>query len=91
MLAWGHECSIWDDAVDRANIDAFDFKPIPPERLVMTTWHANDPMEEVFWFAKNCAEHPTIALSLDVILDIASVDREADTVKAWMAAVSADS
>jgi hypothetical protein len=91
MLAWGRECSVWDDAVDWANISAFDFKPIPPERFVMTTWHENESMEEVFWFATNCAEHPSIPLDLDVILDIASVAREADTMKAWAAAVSADS
>lgn len=91
MLAWGRECSLWDDAVDWANISAFDFKPIPPERLVMTTRHEDEPMEEVFLFAKNCAEHPTVPLDVDLILDIASVAREADTMNAWTAAVAADS
>jgi len=92
MLAWGHECSVWDDAVDWANVSEFDFKTIPPERFVMTTWHENETMEEVFWFAKNCAGHPTIPLELDLILDIASVGREANTMNAWTgAAVTADS
>jgi hypothetical protein len=91
MLAWGHECSTWDDAVDRANVSAFNFKAIPPERFVMTTWHDGEPMEEVFWFAKNCANHPTIPLDLNLILDIASVAHEADTIKTWTAAIVTDS
>jgi hypothetical protein len=45
----------------------------------------------VFWFAKNCAEHSTIPLDLDLILDIASVPREADTMNARTAALASDS
>ncbi len=82
-LAWGHECSIWDDAVDWANIDAVDFKPTPPERFVMTTWHEDETIEEVFWFARHCAEHPTIPLESNLILDIAWVSHEADTMQLW--------
>src|SRR4051812_42306439 len=52
FLAWGHECSVGDDAVNGANISAFDFNPIPPERFVMIPWKGDEPMEEVFWFAK---------------------------------------
>jgi hypothetical protein len=59
--------------------------------LPPTTRHEDEPMEELFWFAKNCAAHPTIPLDLDLIPDIASVAREADTMNAWTAAVSTDS
>lgn len=90
-LAWGEDCSIWDDAVDWANIDAFAFKPIPPERFVMTTWHDDETIEEVFWFARHCAEHPTVALESNLIIDIASVSRKIDTMQAWASAAAADS
>ena len=83
MLAWGIDCSVWDDAVDWSNIAAFDFKPIPLDRFVMTTWHEAEPAEEVFWFAKNCAEHPTVSLNFNLILDIASAGQETDTVTTW--------
>jgi hypothetical protein len=82
-LAWGLECSAWDDAVDWANIAAFDFKPIPPEQFVMTTWHEDETVEEVFWFAKHCAGHPTVTLESNLILDISSLSREAATMQAW--------
>jgi hypothetical protein len=49
MMAWGIDCSIRDDAVDWANISDFDFKPIPPERFVMTTWHAPAKRSLTIW------------------------------------------
>jgi hypothetical protein len=88
MLAWGIDCSIWDDAVDWANISEFDFKPIPPERFVMTTWHENESIEEVFWFAKNCASHPTVAIDADMILDISTLNRMDETLSDWATAES---
>ena len=91
MLAWGHDCSGWDDAVDWSSISAFDFKPIPPERFVMTTWHEDESIEEVFWFATHCAEHPTIPLEADLVLDIACIDREAETMATWRSAANSDS
>jgi hypothetical protein len=84
MLAWGIDCSVWDDAVDWSNLAAFDFKPIPPDRFVMTTWHEDESMEEVFWFAKHSAEHPTVSLGSNLILDIASTGQETETVATWM-------
>lgn len=55
MLAWGIDCSSWDDTVDEANLAKWNFNEIPDENFIMTTWHENDSIQEVFWFAKNCA------------------------------------
>ena len=57
MMAWGRECSAWDDSVDIANLEQFDFGEIPEERSVMTTWHDKDPLEDVFWNAKHTFSH----------------------------------
>jgi hypothetical protein len=70
MMAWGLDCSSWDDSVDTSNAEAFDYGKIPDERFVVTTWHADEPLGEVFWFAKNCAFHPTIELSGTIIIRI---------------------
>jgi len=83
MLAWGVDCSIWDDAVDWANMHEFDFESTPLERFVMTTWHEHETIDEFFAFAKNWASHPTVAVDANVILDISSEDREAETLAAW--------
>lgn len=77
MMAWGPDCSAWDDSVDWANIDAFDGGDIPDDRRVMTTWHADEPLSEVFWFAENAARHPTIPLDETTIIDIGPQDRRA--------------
>jgi hypothetical protein len=43
MMAWGRECSSWDDSVDWANIDKFGDSPIPDDECVVTTWHEDEP------------------------------------------------
>jgi hypothetical protein len=77
MLAWGDECSSWDDSVDEANLERFGYGDIPDEQSVMTTWHANDTLQEVFEFAKNHASPMSDAVELHetVVFHIAMVDR----------------
>ena len=48
MMAWGLDCSSWDDSVDVANLEMFDFGEIPDEGFVMTTWHEKDSLLEAF-------------------------------------------
>jgi hypothetical protein len=76
MMAWGKECSSWDDSVDSANLEEFDFGDIPEDKFVMTTWHENDSLRDVFWFSKNNAFHPTVELQNTVILHISWNNRE---------------
>jgi hypothetical protein len=35
MMAWGHECSLWDDSVDFANLEVFNFGEVPDRNFVM--------------------------------------------------------
>ena len=76
MMAWGRDCSQWDDSVDIANLQEFEFGDILDEQFVMTTWHENDPLSEVFWFSHNCADHPVVDLSETMILHIAAQPRQ---------------
>lgn len=76
MMAWGQECSAWDDSVDYANLEQFNYGEIPDEEFVMTSWHEDEPLNEVFFFARMCAFHPTIDLPLLTILDIRKEARE---------------
>ncbi|MCA9237973.1 MAG: hypothetical protein KDA44_21015 [Planctomycetales bacterium] len=51
MLAWGINATSWDDSVDIAFIETDpDFNP-PDDRHVMTTWHDNETIHDVVWFA----------------------------------------
>ena len=47
-LAFGCTCSTWDDSIDLASIEA----EVPENRFVMTTWHEDEPIEDVvdFWW-----------------------------------------
>ncbi len=76
MMAWGENCSSWDDSVDMANLKEFDFGEIPHERFIMTTWHTEEPLSEVFWFSKHNATHPTVEIDRTVLLHISVQDKE---------------
>lgn len=77
MMAWGNDCSLWDDSVDIANLEAYNWGDIPDGKSVMTTWHENEPLSDVFWNA-NQSIFVYSAVSLDhlVILDITDKARE---------------
>ncbi len=77
MLAWGDECSLWDDLVDIANLEEFGYSEIPDEAFVMTTWHESQTLEEVFRFTKDFAIHPHVDLKQTLILHIAESDKQA--------------
>lgn len=83
MMAWGQDCSTWDDSVDMANLEQFDFEPIPEERFVMTTWHEKETLQEVFWFSENCARHPVVEATRTVLLHISAEPREVELLGAY--------
>lgn len=46
----GHACELWHDYIDEAFVDsAPNFDP-PNSRFVMTTWHEDEPVEDVVEF-----------------------------------------
>ncbi len=78
MMAWGEGCSSWDDSVDYANMEAFDYGDIPEDRFVMTTWHEREPLIGVFWFSRFCAHDPFDLIEYSLIVHIGETDREAE-------------
>ena len=78
MMAWGHDCESWDTSVDEANLRQFAYGDIPEDDLIMTTWHDDEPLEEVVWFAKVAAHHPSIEISNLLFLHIGATDRQAE-------------
>src|SRR5690606_27385773 len=86
MMAWGKDCSAWDSSVDEANLVQFDYGEIPEDDFVMTTWHANEPLEEAFWFSQFCAMHPSLELEKTYIVHISPEAREAAMLQAFAAA-----
>lgn len=86
MLAWGVDCSAWDDSVDWANIGRFDFENISAEQSVMTTWHEDEPLDEVFRFSKELANHASIPLDHTVILHISETSQQDKILKLYESA-----
>ena len=78
-MAWGLDCSLWDDSIDRANIERFKDREIPDAQFVMTTWHERESIEEVLWFAKvgAAASYSNEPLNDLLVLDFSQQDRAA--------------
>ncbi len=70
MMAWGNNCSSWDDSVDFSNYLQFKGKEIPDESFVITTWHEDESLSEVLWFSKHSAFHESCDLENTVVLHI---------------------
>ncbi len=77
MMAWGDDCESWDDSVDLASLETFDFGEIPDDETIVTTWHESDSLEEVFRFAKTLAHHPTVKLNNVLILHVGAGGKHA--------------
>ena len=76
VLAWGKDCVAWHDMVEDAALEAFDYEDVPEEHSVIATSHEDEEREEVFWFARHRAAHPSHSFKATVILDIASTGRK---------------
>ena len=85
MMAWGKSCSSWDTSVDEANLEQFDYGEIPEDDFIMTTWHEDEALEKVLWFAKTTAHHPTVELTNVLFLHIGANER-GDEITALFAA-----
>lgn len=70
VVAWGIDCEKWHDWIDETLLEAFEHNDIPEERDVMTTWHNGEPLSDAFWFAGQCASHPSVELVETIILHI---------------------
>ena len=84
-MAWGIDCSSWDDSIDEANIDQFFPRSVPDNKFVMTTWHSKESIEEVFFFAKFNAvlSYDNIKLVDLLVLDLGLIPREAEIMRVY--------
>jgi hypothetical protein len=80
MMAWGANCSVWDDTVDRATRNYYHPGEIPDEGFVMTTWHPNETLESVFWYAQvnGVWGYNDQILDLTLIVDVGDEDRRVE-------------
>jgi len=90
LMSWGDDCEDWHDRVDWANISSFEGKEIPDEAFVMTTWHSDEPLSEVFWFATHAAHHPTVTLAHTLIVHVSAAERGAEVLRAFWDAQEPD-
>lgn len=83
MMAWGRDCSLWNDSVDYANLEEFGYGDIPDNRLVMTTWHDKETLKDVFWFCEQTAHHPTVDLNRIILVHVSLVDQKSQMLSGY--------
>jgi len=86
MVAWGLDCTTWDDSVDFANLHQFNYGDIPIDQDVLTTWHASEPLSGAFHFCKHHAMHPVVDLQNTVLLHIATQRDSSRIIQGFVAA-----
>lgn len=84
-MAWGIDCSLWDDSIDEANIATFFPKSVPADQFVMTTWHSEETIDDVFFYAKHNAllSYDDLELVDLLVLDIGRFPREDEIREAY--------
>lgn len=90
MMAWGLDCSLWDDGIDCTNLGVFEYGVIPDGRFVMTTWHDKEPLYDVFQFCEHMARHPTVDLDRIILVHISPANRNAERLSGYQSACRAD-
>lgn len=75
MIAWGEGCSSWDDSVDHANLEDWDYGDIPDKHLVMTIWHEHEPLCDALGFARVAAWHSDVDLQHCLLIDVGAAER----------------
>jgi hypothetical protein len=86
MVAWGIRCSSWDDSVDIAALEKYDYCDAPEAEFVMTTWHESEPLSDALFYLKNNAIHPVTDTPTTVIVHIAPAAKEREVLSAYAGA-----
>lgn len=84
MMAWGPNCTTWDDSVDWADMRARNYED-DDSAFVMTTWHDKESLESVFWYARFCAmfSYDDVELPETVIVDVSQTDHQTELLALW--------
>ena len=78
MMAWGLECSSWDDSVDCSCIAKHNDYGFTKDQCVITTWHENENLNEVFFYAKHVACHEAFQLEDLLVIHISTSNKESE-------------
>lgn len=79
-MTWGRDCELWHDEIDAAAANRFSNKTVPDSRLVLTTWHGEETLEELLHFAKYTARNSYAGECLEdlVVLDLGPKSRSTE-------------
>lgn len=75
-MTWGLNCEEWhDDEIESVSLELLGYEDTRDDDLVLTTWHDDEPIEQVLWFAAQCAHHPVQPLEHTLIVQISEKEQ----------------
>lgn len=79
MMAWGKECEEFHDIVDTTSLERHNYD-VPDDAFIMTTWHADESLKDLFWYCQFFAECSADEVELRdaLLIHVALIDREAE-------------
>jgi hypothetical protein len=86
---WGEACEEWHDLMDELALPVEEERG-DPDTVVMTTWHAKEPLQEAMWFLAFCANEPDRSLSATLLCDTATHNRESYILEQFKEALLAE-
>lgn len=78
LMVWGLECESWEEAIEDAHLEVFDFEEVPEDQIIVTTSHEDEELSEVFWYCRHRARHPAHELPHTVILHVSHEIKKAE-------------
>jgi hypothetical protein len=86
----GIECSTWDDSIDYVCVRAEIEGRRPESRLVMTTWHENESMEDVVDFYLDHTAFDDFLPEHHLVLQVGGSSADLESLEAMLRAAAAD-
>ena len=86
FMAWGSECREWQDAMNLANLQRYDYDQVPDDKLIIATSHPEEAIKDVFWFSKNTAMHPCHDLDNVLLVHVSERDKKKELLDMYAAA-----
>ena len=83
MMAWGKGCGSWQESVDEAHLEAFNYDEVPADQSIITTSHEEEDLSDTFWFAKHKARHHGHDLRNVLILHISDSEKQKELEEAY--------
>jgi hypothetical protein len=78
VMICGENCTAWQQAIRRTNLELFAIEDMDPADFVMITTHAHERLRNVFWHARKHACHPDVRFDQAITIHLGQRNRSVE-------------